>query len=818
MRPLHDLRIALRSLLRRPTFTSVAVLTLALGIGANAAIFSFVDAIAFRPLPVSEPDRLVAVFPTDREGEMQNFSFPDYRELRRALRRVEGLAAFSERPVSVARGGETPQLAWGMLVSEGYFPLLGLRPRAGRLFTDEEMGRDGSGGAPAVLVSDRFFRRRLGGDERAIGRPLTLNGHPFTVVGVLPAGFQGTRLFSYAPDLWLPVAQHLVLDPASAGWLDSPTGGSFQLLGRLAAGADREAAEAEALVAVRRIAAIHGAQTGRTGVRVFSNRTAINPWATTPEQMRGIALLALAGVAVVLVVACANVANLMLARASGRARELAVRASLGAGRGPLLRLLLAEATVLALLGGAAGVLVGWLGSRAMLRLLPDLEYELAVDPRLDGRFLLFTLAVSLLGALASGVLPGLRAARVDPAGEIRGAAGGHLAGRRLRHLLVGTQVAFSVVVLVAAGLFVRSLSVARGMDLGFRPAGALVFGIDPNLAGYDSEASVRLEERLAEALAALPGVEGVTWADDLPLDGNSSSTRVSVLGRSTRTEDRASAFHQSVAPGHFAVMGIPLLAGRGFVEADREREIEPVVVSAGLARELWRDEQKAVGQRVLLGTDAPPVEVIGVAADVKANWLGEEGTPALYFDRRREIWGRAWFVVRHQGDLGALAPQVRRAVAAIDPSLPLTRIETLGEHLAAGYAAPENGAWLATAFGLLALLLAASGVYGVIAFAVARRTREMAIRMAVGAAPLRVVRDLLSRSLRVVAIGVGCGLAGAWGVGRLLRGLLYGVSPNDPATLGGVAALLCGVALLASLLPARRMLRLDPSRALRAED
>ena len=818
MQTLDDLRIAVRALLRRPTFTSVAVLTLALGIGANAAVFSFVDAIAFRPLPVAEPDSLVALLPTNDEGELHNFSFPDFRELRGGLRRIEQLAAFTERPVSVAHGGGTPQLAWAMLVSESYFPMLGVQPRQGRLFTAEEAGRDGRGGAPAVVVSERFFQRRLGGDANAVGRPLSLNGHPFTVVGVAPAAFQGTRLFSYAPELWVPVSQHLLLDPSGEGWLDAATGGSFQLLGRLAAGTDREAAEAEALVAVRRIAAVHGAQTGRTKVRVFSNRTAINPWASSPEQMRGIALLALAGVAVVLVVACANVANLMLARASARARELAVRASLGAGRGPLLRLLLAEATVLALIGGAAGVAIGWIGSRGMLRLLPDLEYDLAVDPRLDGRVLLFTLGLSLLAALASGLLPGLRAARLDPAGQIRGAADNQLAGRRLRHLLVGAQVAFSVVVLVAAGLFVRSLAVARGMDLGFRPAGALVFGIDPMLVGHDEAASVRLERRLADALAALPGVEGVTWADDLPLDGNSSSTRVSVLGRSTRAEDRVSAFHQSVAPGHFAVMGIPLLAGRGFVEADGEREVEPTVISSALARELWRGDQEAVGQRLLLRTDAAPLEVVGVVGDVKANWLGEQATPALYFDRRRELWGRAWFVVRHQGDLGALAPQVRRTVAAIDPRLPLTRIETLGEHLAAGYAAPENGAWLAAAFGLLALLLAASGVYGVIAYTVARRTREMAIRMAVGAAPRRVVRELLGRSLRVVGVGVAFGLVAAGGAGRLLRGLLYGVSPTDPVTLAGVGALLVAVTLLASLLPARRVLGVEPSRALRSED
>ena len=475
--------------------------------------------------------------------------------------------------------------------------MLGLEARQGRLFSDDEVGRDGRGGAPAAVVSDAFFRRRLGGDPRAIGGTLRLNGKPFTIVGVAPEGFQGTRLFSYAPDVWLPVAQHAVLDPGSAGWLEDPTAGSFQVLARLARGADAREAEAEALVAVRRIAARHGAETGRTGVRVFSNRTAINPWATTPEGLRNIALLALAGVALVLLVACANVANLMLARASGRSRELAVRASLGAGRGPLLRLLLAESGVLAMLGGAAGVGLGLLGTRGIQALLPEFEYELAVDPRLDGRVLLFTLAVSLLAALACGLLPVLRAGGAST--RRRRCAAPPRAHRRApaAQVLVGAQVAFSVVVLVAAGLFVRSLAVARGMDLGFRRTAR------SSSASTPCWSATRGGQR-APGAASGRGARGAArgrggdLGDDLPLDGNSSSTRVSVLGRSTAAEDRVSAFHQSVAPAHFAVMGIPLLAGRGFVDADAGREVEPVVISAGLARELWRGgPAAAAGQR-----------------------------------------------------------------------------------------------------------------------------------------------------------------------------------------------------------------------------
>ena len=810
-----DLRFALRSLLRRPGFTAAAVLTLALGIGANTAIFSFADAIAFRPLPVAEADRLVAPFATDADGEILGFSFPDYLDLRRGLTGIEELATFTERPVTLARGGGQPELGWAMLVSEGYWPLLGVEPALGRLFGAGEAGRDGRGGDAVAVLSWRAFQRRFGGDRGVVGSTIAINGHPFTVVGVAAEGFLGTRLFSYAPEVWVPVARHEAVVAGSAGWLDGRESGSFHLLGRLAPGVDREQAQAELVVAVERLRAAHPEAARRTGARLFSNRTAINPWASSPEQMRAIVLLALGGVAVVLLVACANVANLALVRSSGRARELAVRASLGAGRLALVRQLLAESLLLAFAGGAAGVAIGWLGSRGIARLMPVLEYELAVDPRLDARTLLFTLVAALLAALASGLLPALRASAVNPAEPIRGGTAATGRGQRLRHALVVAQVAFSVVVLVAGGLFVRSLGAARGMDLGFQPRGAAVFGLDAVLLGYSGEQAAALEERLAASFAALPGVRGVTWADDLPLDGNSSTVEIGVPGRDRDEQIRA--YYQSVVPGYFDVLGMRVLEGRAPAAADRTRDPEPVVVNAAFAAALWGAPPAALGKLLQIGTGATRYEVVGVVNDAKVDWLGESSQPMVYFDRRRDVIGRAWFVVRHDGDLAALASAVRGAVAAADPRLPVTRFETLTEHLAAAYAPAVNGAWLAGAFGLLAVVLAASGVYGVIAYSVAQRRREIGIRMAVGAAPARVAREVLGRAGRLVGGGLAAGIAAAWGVGRLLAGLLYGVSPADPLTLVGVVLLLVAVGLLACLLPARRATRVEPAIALRAE-
>ncbi|HVS02830.1 MAG TPA: FtsX-like permease family protein, partial [Thermoanaerobaculia bacterium] len=480
--------------------------------------------------------------------------------------------------------------------------------------------------------------------------------------------------------------------------------------------------------------------------------------------------------------------------------------------------LLAESVLLAGAGGVGGLLIGWWGSRLAPALLPDLDFALAVDPHLDGRVVAFTFAASLLAVVVFGLLPARRAAAADPAGELKAGAGAGVGGRGgLRQALVAAQVALSVVVLVAAGLFLRSLAQAQQLDLGFRADEALVFAIDPGLQGYSEEAAAALQERLARRIRELPTVAGVTWADDLPLDGNSSSTPVAPAGSAAAPEEQVTAYYQRVEEGYFAQMEVPLLAGRGLATADLERETEAAVISASLAAALWPGEE-AVGRRIgLAGGRGEVVEVVGVAADVKLSWLGEASSPALYFDLRRNPRSKVYFVVRHQGAAAAVAPALRQAVRELDPRLPVLGLGTLRAHLAPAFTPAENGAWLSGAFALLALLLSLSGIYGVIAYGVAQRLREMAVRLAVGASPRRLQWQVLGRALRPLGYGLVAGLVAAVAVSRLLRGLLYGVSPADPLTYTLAASVLVAAGAVAGWLPARRAARVDPAAILRSE-
>ena len=814
-----DLRVALRSLLRRPLLAGLAVATLALGIGANASIFSFADAVAFRPLPVKEPERLVALFATRTDGPVMGFSFPDYLDLRGAIPGIAGMAAFFEQPVSIGRANEDPLPAWSMLVSESYFPMLGIAADRGRLFAPDEAGRDGRGGAAVAVLSHRCFVRRFGADSAVVGATVRISGHPFTVVGVAPEGFSGTRLFSYAPDVWLPISQERTLT-GSTRQLELRGWGSLHLLARLLPGATPQAVEAAAAAAAGRLAAAHRADTSRTGVMLVSNRTPVNPWMSSPAQLRAMALLGLAGVAVVLLVACVNVANLQLVRVSARRRELAVRVSLGASRWAIARQLLLESVLLALGGGAAGLLLGWWGTRLLTVLLPRFDYELAFHPRLDWRVALFAMALALLSALLFGLLPAWRAGEPDPVRELKGEGGRDAdgGGSRLRHGLLVTQVAFSMVVLLSAGLFLRSLAAAQRLDLGFDPEGALVFGVDSSVASGGQQINTSaLQQRIAERLRALPGVRAVTWADDLPLDGNSSSLPVAVEGRQMLTEERVTAPYQIVETSYFTVMGIPLRSGRTFRAADRDREIEATVVSATLARRLWGDED-AVGRRLVIpGSPSQTLEVVGVASDSKMGWLGEQPQPTIFFDLQRSPTSRALFVVRYEGAAAAIVAAARGQVRRIDPRLPLTDVGSLRDHFASAFAPARNGAFMSTGFALMALLLAASGIYGVIAYGVAQRLRELAIRLAVGATPRALVGAVLGRTLRLLGAGVALGLAGGAAVGILLRGLLYGISPGDPLALGAAVGVVLGVGVLATLAPAGRVLRVDPARILRGD-
>jgi predicted permease len=815
-----DARYGARALRRAPGFTLVAAVALGLGIGANAAVFSLVDAVAFRPLPAAAPDRLVALFGRQGRGDdYLSVSYRTYEDLRRAVRGFTDVAAFREGPVNLAAdataSADAPSadVAWAAHVSGNYFTVLGVRPVLGRALRPDDERQS------VVVIGDALWRNRFAADPAVIGHAVRVNGAPFTVVGVMPPEFTGTRLFSFAPALWTPIGVHARTIPGSDSLLTSRTAGGFTLLGRLDDGVTVARAEAAANDVARRLAADIPDVYAGLSFRVFSNRTPINVWFGPPERMRAVGRVALFGVALVLLIACADVANLLLARMTARRREVAIRLSLGVSRGRLVRQFLVESLLLALLGLAAAVPLALLAIRASGELAPPTDYATAFRPTLDGRVLLFAAGVATLAGVVFGLAPALQASRPGIVRALREAGPGATSRRsRFRDALVVAQVTLSLVVLVTAALFARSLRNARATDPGFRVGGAVVFTLDPRLGGgYDRAHVDALYRTLLDRLAALPGVLAVSRATSLPLDGSSNSTAIWPDGRGTPADEGIRVDYSVVGEGYFAALGTPVVAGRDFALADTAAAVDPVVVNEVLARRLWPNEP-ALGRRLRYGPKPDDVaEVVGVMRTATYRHVGEAPRAAFAFSLLRNPVSRTTVLVRHAGDPARLYPAIRREVARLDANLPVIGLKTLREHIASSYSAAEGGAWGAGVFGLLALLLAASGIYGVISYAVTQRTREIAIRVALGARGSQVVRMVLAGGARLAALGIVLGAALTLAATRALAGLLYGVAPHDPLVIGGVALGLGAIALLASAVPAWRATRVDTIQALRAE-
>lgn len=805
---IRDIRFALRSLRKAPLFTTVTVLTLSLGIGATAAIFGLVDAVAFRPLPVEDPDELVAVYTARREGTLLNLSYPDYLDFRAGARAFEDLAAFAPGPFNLTAGEES-EAVWGAAVSPNYFELLGLEAARGRLFR-EDAAREGA----VVVLGHGLWSRRFGGDPAVVGQAVELNGHPFTVVGIAPPRFIGTELFTYQPRLWIPTTALAMARPGEAWILESRGAGRFKMLGRLADGATLESARASAAGVADAVARADPEAREGLEVRLFSNETPINPWLAGPDRIRFAGTLLLLGAGLVLLVACANVAGLLLARGTARTRELAVRRTLGADRSRVVGQLLAETAVLAALGAGGGLLVATWGIDLARGLVPPLDYAPSLDMAVDGRVFAFTLAMSVLSAAVFGLVPALRVSGTELAGVLRGVEGREGSARVREGLVVG-QLALSAVVLVVAGLFVRSFVSAVRSDPGFERAGALVFSVDPETVGFTDEETRAFYDALLLRLRALPGVRSAARASHLPLDGNSSSTPMMPEGASSGSEIYVD--YNDVGPGYFETLGLPLVQGRALRPEDADADVERVVVNETLAHRFWPDGG-AVGRRMRLGgPGGRPVEVVGVQADAWYRSWNEAPRPFASFDLRREGRARNAVVVRVDGSPAALMPEVGRVVRDLEPTLPVVGLKTLEDHTSATLSVTESGAFLTGAFGVIALLLAAAGLYGLLAFTVARRTREIGVRMALGEERRTVVWGVLAGGLRLAMVGLLLGFVAALLTTRVLGGLLAGVSATDPATFAAVSLLLLAVAAAASWIPARRATRVDPIEALRVE-
>ncbi len=814
---LQDLRFALRVLARSPGFTAVAVAVLALGIGASTAIFSVVDTVLLRPLPYQDPDRLVVVqeglpkLGPDARGIP--LPAPDVLDFRQQNRVFSFLAAYRNSQFDLAEGGE-PERITGARVSASLFPMLGIPPARGRAFTEEE----DQPGRLVVVLSDGLWRRRFASDAGILGRTVRLNSQPHTVIGVMPRGFsfpqRGPRFHAEPAELWVPMA-------FTPGELRT-RGDSFNycVLARLKPGVTLERANADIETIARRIQELYPPLVRKD----FTVEASAVPYrGQVVSGVRTLLVALLGAVGCVLLIGSANVANLLLVRAAGRHKELAVRVALGAGRLRLIRQLLTESVVLALAGGLLGVLLAFWGSRLLVAAIPG-NIPRAQEVAVDLRVLAFTLALSLASGVVFGAIPALAALRANVGEALK--EGGRTpsagAGRgRLRGALVISQMALALVLLIGAGLLVRSFVRLLQTDPGFRPQHVLTVSVSLSGARYGKPGQAQaFFQRLLERLASLPGVQSVGAATTLPLEPD--WTRV--MTAEGQPEPPAGKFpilaHTAVRGDYFQTMGIPLKRGRLFTPDDQPQAPREVIVSETTARRFWPGLDP-VGRRVKWGLKESPVPwltVVGVVGDVKSGRLDAETQPQTY-EPSRQVPGRwAWFVtVRAEREPVSLASAVRAEARALDPEQPVTKVRTMEQVISQSTAPRRFNTFLLVVFGAAALLLAALGIYGVMAYSVARRTHEIGVRLSLGARPADVLAMVIRQGMTLVVAGLVLGLAGALALTRVIAGLLYGVQPTDPVTFVAVSVLLAAVALAATWLPAHRAMQVDPAVALRYE-
>jgi predicted permease len=823
----HDLKHGVRTLAKARGFTLVVALTLGLGVGANTAIFTLLDQVLLRLLPVQRPEELVLLDGPGanmgaRFGE-QTFSYPMYRDFRDKNEVFSGVIARFGVPLSLQHQGQSERVA-GELVSGNFFEVLGVPPAAGRTLQPSD---DVTPGAhPVAVLCHGFWRRRFGGDPGIVGATLTVNGRAVTVVGVAAAGFDGVEVGA-SPDVFLPIAMKAVATPT---WneLENRRFLWLNVLARLRPGVSREQAAAGMQVLYRQINEDEIAQMPDAPPR-FRERFLAKKLEVLPG-FRGLSslrreftrpLLVLAGmVGLVLLIACANVASLLLARAASREREMAIRVALGARRGQVLRQLAVESLLLALLGGAAGLALSSLVGDALLHALPFEEASRTFHSSPDMRVLVFTLAVSLATGLVFGLVPALQATRPRVSKSINdegrtATSAGHV---RFRKGLVVVQVALSLLLLVGAGLFARSLYNLRTLDPGFDSRQLLSLAVEPDLNGYSPAASRDLLRRLQERFAGEPGSAGASIAALPVLTDARMIMTVDVEGYERKEDEATNLFSNRVGPGYFKTMGIPVVAGREFDERDVMGAPQVALVNETTARYFFKDESP-LGRRLGLGDGSREIEIVGVVRDGKARSLRD--TPERYFYLpvlQDEAPNEVTFYVRAAGGAaGALAPRLRAVVQEVDAALPVYAMTTMERQVDVSLFFERMIAALAAAFGLLATVLAALGLYGVMSYTVVRRTREIGIRMALGAERGRVLW-LVLREVSLLAIaGVALGLPSALALAQLVSSQLYGLSPADPATLAVATALLASVALFAGYLPARRATIVDPMTALRHE-
>ncbi|HEY0947300.1 MAG TPA: ABC transporter permease [Opitutaceae bacterium] len=815
---MSDLRFALRQLAKSPGYTLVVVLTLAFGIAVNTTIFGMVNLFFLKPLPVSDGSRLVYFLQRSEAFKMPHgLSFPDFKDYRERLSSTRDLVAFMPSPVNLSASGKSPWRAWVEIVTPNAFGTLGVQAAVGRTLLPSD-GEEKSA-AVAVLNHD-CWQQQFGGDPAIVGRAIVLNSRTFTVVGVAAPGFgsfsYGMKMSAFVPTGALESLREnggqMLADRGAAGW---------RVMGRLTEESSLDQARSEAALVFSQLAQAYPDQHRKTEALVVPEDRA-RPDPIFADFMPVLAALFTGLVGLVLFIACANVANLMLARAASRQKELTMRAALGATRSRLIRQLLVESIVLAVLAGVVGwIIASWIGE-LLVRFAPQGDFPVHVETETLWQEYVFTAAISLIAGLASGLLPALRASRIDVVEQLKdGGSGRASSGRhRLRNFLVISQVMFSFVVLIGAGLFLQSLRRVQSVELGFRPENLLLLSFDLSLQGYSEDRAQQFHRQLLERVQALGGVRGASLTSHIPFDYAVSMRNVWPENPPAQmAEGRMLAGIASVAPGFTEMFGVTLQSGRTLAETDTAKTPRVAVINAEMARACWPG-QEAVGKRFRPWRDGPWTEVVGVTQTAKYVMLAEAPRPHFYVPLAQDYAAPATLMLRTAGDPTALTSAAREAVRSLDPHLPVYNVRTMEELIGNSIFALmplRMGATLAAVQGVLGLLLSIMGLYAVVSFGVAQRTREIGIRMALGAAHTDVRRLVMREGLRLTLVGIGIGLTFALALGFGLSRVLYGLSAIDPMVFPLVTILLVAISALACWLPARRATQVDPMTALRAE-
>ncbi len=806
----HDLTFAFRRLRASPGFTAAAVLTLALGIGANTTIFSLVNAIVFRPFGVERQNELVFFNMHMKKSELPLLSYPNFKDYRDRNSVLSDMAMYRMVPMSVSRGGGENSRLWGYLVTGNYFRMLGVQAIRGRVLQPEDdVNR---GGHPLAVISYNCWQRRFAGDPDIAGRRVKVNGLEYTIAGVAPQGFAGTELI-FTPEIWVPLAMSRQID--GFDWLDNRREANGFVVGRLKPGVSMKSAESAINSIAAQLGKEHPDDDG--GISIV-----LSPPGMAGTLLRGpitgFSAVLMVVAAIVLSIACVNLVSLLLARASDRRKETAIRLALGASRGQLIRQLLTESMVLAIGGGGAGILLAYWLTDLVNLWRPPIDVPVMPHVVMDTHVLLFAAAVSLITGLLFGLAPALQSTRASVAGAIKNEAPSERLRRlNLRDVLVTSQVALSVVLLIGSILVVRSLQHALSLNLGFEPRQAAVLSYDLHMQGYDEASGRIFQRRLLDKVRSIPGIEAAGIVDSVPLTLNISLSSVLVEGKpEPRPSDVPLANTFVITPGYLEAMHTRLIAGRDLDQHDTKDAPRAVLVNEAFARQLLPGEDP-IGKRFRHNDNEQWLQIAGVVEDGKYHSLGEEPSPTVFEGMEQNWRNHHTLVARSPLPEEETTRLLLRAVAELDPSLTVYEAGSLTSRLGLALFPAKLAAVVLASFGLLAVVLAATGVYGIVAYAVARRTREIGIRMALGAAPSQVLRVVLRRMGALLAVGTAVGFAMAFATGKFFGQILYGISPHDPLTYACAVALMAAVAFVACWVPARRAVHVDPLTALRSE-